>query len=278
MLAARRRREAHPRRRRRRHRRQHRARPHGRRRRRARRPRRRRLRHPAVADPEPRCVVRRTRRALAPGRDGSRLLHQWRQRVRRIRPAPGPRLPRRLGPTGALEGHRPRPQLPRAHARRPGRRQSQRPSGRVRAAARRLPEGAVGRRRRRHRRDRARGRRHHRGVLVRADHGRRRRLPAAARRLLAGRRGRLPPQRHPAHRRRGDDRVRPHRAALGARPPADHTRRALRRQGARRRLRADRDGVGHGRGRGPPRGQRLHVLHVHRQRRDVRRRRSPCST
>ena len=49
-----------------------------------------------------------------------------------------------------------------------------------------------------------------------------------ARRLLAGDRRGLPPPRRPAHRRRGDDRVRPDRALVRARPlgrPARHPRR-----------------------------------------------------
>ena len=65
----------------------------------------------------------------------------------------------------------------------------------------------MGRRRRPRRGDRAPGGGDSdRRVRVRADHGRRRRLPHALRRLLAGRRGRLPAARDPAHRRRGDDR------------------------------------------------------------------------
>ena len=61
------------------------------------------------------------------------------------------------GPPRAVEGHRPPPELPRHDARRAGRRQPQRPAGRLRAAAARLPQGAVGRRRRRGRGDRAGG-------------------------------------------------------------------------------------------------------------------------
>ena len=75
----------------------------------------------------------------------------------------------------------------------------------------------------------------------------------------------------PADRRRGDDGLRPHRPTLGSRPPPAAARHPVRRQGPRRRLRADRDGRGQRRGRRPARGRRVHVLHVHRQRRRLRR-------
>ena len=72
--------------------------------------------------------------------------------------------------------------------------------------------------------DRARGPETIAGFLFEPITGAAGRLPDAVRRLLAGRRGRLPPPRDPAHRRRGDDRVRAHRPALGSRPLPDPAR------------------------------------------------------
>ena len=242
LLAAHRRRAAHPRRRRRGDRRQHRPRPHRGRRRRARRARRRRLRHPDLADAAPRrgSTTSLVERWLPDGMGhvfftsgGSESADSALRLARAYHLA--------CGPPGALEGHRPPPELPRPHARRPGRRQPPRPAGRATSRCcstsprcRGTTPTPLGEMIEREGADTIAG------VPVRADHRRRRRLPHAARRLLARRRGRLPAPRHPAHRRRGDDRVRPHRPALGPRALPDPARRPLRRQGPRRRLRADR--------------------------------------
>ena len=249
---------------------------HGRdrdRRRRARRDGRRRLRRADLADAAPRAAARHARRALAARGHGPRVLHQWRQRVRRLGDPPRPRLPPGVRASRALEGDRPAPELPRPDVRRPRRRQPPQPPQGLRAAAARLPARAVGRRRGARGDHRAGGRRHDRRLPVRADHRRRRRLPHPVRRLLAGRHRDLPAPRDPDDRRRGDDRLRAHRHAMGLPALPAAARHPLRRQGPGRRLRPDGDGRRHRRDRRRAARQRVHVLHVHRRRRDVRRRR-----
>ena len=85
--------------------------------------------------------------------------------------------PRRRGATGAVEGRRAAPELPRHHARCDGGGQPQRSAGRVRATAAGHAEGAMGRPGGRRRDDRAGGPVDDRRLPLRADHRRRGRLP-----------------------------------------------------------------------------------------------------
>ena len=125
--------------------------------------------------------------------------------------------PRRWAAEPGMPGHRPRARVPQVGPQR------------ARAGRRRACASS--------RKSSARGAADHRGLHPR-DRGRHQRHPDPARRLPAGRARALRPPRHPADRRRGDVRLRPHGRVVRGRPLEGRARHHHDGQGADVRLRA----------------------------------------
>ena len=143
---------------------------------------------------------------------GCEGVHHGRRRLGRDRHSrkARPRVLERLGPAGEA-GHRlAQPRLPRRERVRHVARRDPGERGAVRAARERRGAGPVGRRRRSRNDRRASRRRARRRLRLRARRRCGRRAAAAAR-LPRPRRGDLPGERRPPHRRRGDHRLRPSR-------------------------------------------------------------------
>ena len=178
--------------------------------------------------------ARRAHRVARPRRHGARVLHQLRQRGRRVGLEARAAVAHRQRAAAAAQGDRAARGLPRHHAgraelhrvrRRPRARSSRSPCRRTtcRTPAPTGTRSATTRPRSRAALlaeiedvARVRGRRHRGDAHRRAD-PELRRLVHAAGRLLAGAARDLRPARHPARRRRGHHRLRPRRAT-GSRP------------------------------------------------------------